>query len=232
MGPPRLAIFARALRATTGFVSLGTCVCEHLHAHFMVDQTRITLIVNGRSACTIDDAEMTDPERLAHGTTRWFVDTRYHIASELPWVPVELDALVMPLFSSRGVAGALELGRRAGFDHALTRELSCAATLISVRMAELGIAPSDEEALRELTSRQAEVAQLAALGSTNQEIGEHLGVSINTVKKHLKDIFDRLGTTNRTELAGALARRPPRDTAPPIGVTRAGRVRITRAPDR
>jgi DNA-binding NarL/FixJ family response regulator len=56
----------------------------------------------------------------------------------------------------------------------------------------------------ELGPRQRDVAQLAVRGLTNKEIGELLGISINTVKARLKEVFHRLEVTNRTELAFVL----------------------------
>ena len=55
------------------------------------------------------------------------------------------------------------------------------------------------------------VAALAVRGCTNVEIGQLLAMSENTVKKHLKDIYERVGVDSRTELATRLARRAPRD---------------------
>lgn len=57
-----------------------------------------------------------------------------------------------------------------------------------------------------LTPRQADVAALAARGATNPQIAQQLGVSENTVKTHLKDVFDRLGVTSRAELDDVLPR--------------------------
>jgi len=55
-----------------------------------------------------------------------------------------------------------------------------------------------------LTERQLEVARLAALGRRCHEIGAALGCSTNTVRSHLRIIYDRLAVTNRVELTRAL----------------------------
>lgn len=52
-----------------------------------------------------------------------------------------------------------------------------------------------------LTSREREVAQLVASGYTNQEIGDRLRISLQTVKNHLQSIFRKLAVANRVELA-------------------------------
>lgn len=55
-----------------------------------------------------------------------------------------------------------------------------------------------------LTPRQLEIAQLATIGRSNAAIARALGISINTVKARLKEVFERLRVDNRTELANAL----------------------------
>ncbi|OPY64878.1 MAG: Transcriptional regulatory protein LiaR [Syntrophorhabdaceae bacterium PtaU1.Bin034] len=44
-----------------------------------------------------------------------------------------------------------------------------------------------------------------ALGRTNKEIGDLLGLSRRTVQKHLEHIFEKLGVTTRTAAAGIAA---------------------------
>jgi DNA-binding NarL/FixJ family response regulator len=53
-----------------------------------------------------------------------------------------------------------------------------------------------------LTSRQLEVLALVAGGRTNREIAEELVVSEHTVRRHLQNIFAKVGVTSR---AGATA---------------------------
>lgn len=51
-----------------------------------------------------------------------------------------------------------------------------------------------------LTSRETEVLLLVYQGDSNQQIADRLFVSINTIKSHMKNIFIKTGSTNRTEL--------------------------------
>lgn len=50
-----------------------------------------------------------------------------------------------------------------------------------------------------LSSRQAEVMELLVAGQTNKEIARSLGMAPGTVKVHVRDIFQRLGASTRTE---------------------------------
>lgn len=56
-----------------------------------------------------------------------------------------------------------------------------------------------------LTNRQIEVINLVRQGKTNKEIGAELFISENTVKYHLKIIYNELGIENRTYLKSTQA---------------------------
>ena len=52
-----------------------------------------------------------------------------------------------------------------------------------------------------LSDREKDVVQLVAQGHRNKEIAEKLFISEQTVKNHLHNIFDKLGVSDRLELA-------------------------------
>jgi len=52
-----------------------------------------------------------------------------------------------------------------------------------------------------LSDREMEVVQFVAQGFQNKKIGKELFISENTVKNHLHSIFDKLGVSDRLELA-------------------------------
>ncbi len=56
-----------------------------------------------------------------------------------------------------------------------------------------------EQSLEVLSAREFEVLQLVATGASNQEIAERLIVAESTIKKHLQNIFGKLGVSNRTQ---------------------------------
>ncbi|HUA45346.1 MAG TPA: AAA family ATPase [Solirubrobacteraceae bacterium] len=62
----------------------------------------------------------------------------------------------------------------------------------------------------ELTAQELQIAQLAASGLSNREIGQMLYLSHRTISSHLYRIFPKLGITSRSELASALELRWPR----------------------
>jgi two-component system nitrate/nitrite response regulator NarP len=49
----------------------------------------------------------------------------------------------------------------------------------------------------ELTSRERELLTALANGWTNLQIASRIGISRNTVKYHLKNLYDKLGVSNR-----------------------------------
>jgi DNA-binding NarL/FixJ family response regulator len=52
-----------------------------------------------------------------------------------------------------------------------------------------------------LSSREVEVLRLVARGRTNQEIADELVIALNTVARHVSNIFDKTGVANRAEAA-------------------------------
>jgi DNA-binding NarL/FixJ family response regulator len=58
-----------------------------------------------------------------------------------------------------------------------------------------------------LTEREVEVLKLIAEGDRNRDIGEHLGITEDTVKVHVKRIMDKLGAKDRTQAVAIGVRR-------------------------
>ena len=58
-----------------------------------------------------------------------------------------------------------------------------------------------------LSAREIEVLQQVARGNRNREIAEHLFISEETVKVHIKHIMEKLGASDRTEAVAIAVRR-------------------------
>jgi two-component system, NarL family, nitrate/nitrite response regulator NarL len=62
-------------------------------------------------------------------------------------------------------------------------------------------APSRERERSPLSQREREIVALVAQGFKNKEMAEKMFISEQTVKNHLHNIFDKLGVSDRLELA-------------------------------
>jgi ATP/maltotriose-dependent transcriptional regulator MalT len=52
-----------------------------------------------------------------------------------------------------------------------------------------------------LSERETEIVELVAYGYSNYEIASHLKIKVNTVKRHLSNIFQKLDIQSRTQAA-------------------------------
>jgi DNA-binding NarL/FixJ family response regulator len=73
-----------------------------------------------------------------------------------------------------------------------------------LRAAGENVAARAREAWWDLTPQELQIAQMAADGLSNREIGEHLYLSPRTISTHLYRLFPKLGVSSRTQLASAL----------------------------
>jgi DNA-binding CsgD family transcriptional regulator len=76
--------------------------------------------------------------------------------------------------------------------------------MTDMRVALGGTAPAD---LTRLTAREREILELAGAGLTNAAIAERLWISPATVKKHLENIYAKLGVANRTAAVTRITQR-------------------------
>jgi LuxR family maltose regulon positive regulatory protein len=90
--------------------------------------------------------------------------------------------------------GRLEAGSGAAREH-LSRVIKAFGPADEAKKRDAGtIAPSEA-----LTARELEVLSFIATGRRNREIADELVVTLETVKKHISHIFDKLDASNRTE---------------------------------
>jgi len=77
------------------------------------------------------------------------------------------------------------------------RAASCARPGVTSR-------PHERRAMDELTPQELQIAQMAASGLSNREIGQQLYLSHRTINAHLYHIFPNLRITSRGQLRDAL----------------------------
>jgi len=137
------------------------------------------------------------------------------------------ELFATPILGCDGWCGGLASFLPSAYDAGIERELAMLTTRLSVWCTQHGISAVPDVGVV-LGQRQHRIAELAARGHTNAEIAEALGISINTVKSRLKEVFERLDVHNRTELAHVLRRLAPLQGIP-AGITRYKTVTVTRA---
>jgi DNA-binding NarL/FixJ family response regulator len=112
--------------------------------------------------------------------------------------------------TARGEKQDLRTGMNLGADDYLTKPVTATELLaaVSARLdrelkrpasafqPDFNSAVPLEQALG-LTAREAEVLLWVAQGKSNPEIGSILGAAENTIKKHLQNIFEKIGVDNR-----------------------------------
>jgi LuxR family maltose regulon positive regulatory protein len=103
-----------------------------------------------------------------------------------------LGRLVTAQSSSGSIAGDVPFDCLARLQHAF-------ATTPALARAERS--PAVAGMVEPLTARESEVLTLMARGDTNAGIAAELVISLDTVKKHVSRVLDKLGAANRTKAA-------------------------------
>ena len=87
---------------------------------------------------------------------------------------------------------------------AAIRDVAAGKTAIMPDIAQL---VDDEPPPAELTEKQATILQSVQRGLSNRDIAKQLEISENSVKKHLKRIFTKIGAATRAEAAAIALRK-------------------------
>ncbi len=144
------------------------------------------------------------------------IDTLRHLSS----AAVPLQAVVLcSSIGARQILESLQLGARGVL---LKESVSCLPACIEAVMDGyywitdrkirdiseimqelLGPDTAKPETLEryKLTKRELQITSLVTAGNTNREIGHLLSISEETVKRHLANVFDKVGVSSRLELA-------------------------------
>jgi DNA-binding CsgD family transcriptional regulator len=237
---------ANRLARANDFVQVATEVCTLTRELFDVVECGVSLHApGGRPTIAVDNMAMpSDAPRLEWLAGAWERDPLHRALIEIS-APVEdgmdfmelakregyvgpaTHMLVLPLIYPRGLLGQLRCGQTTPYSATARRDLQTLATATSVRLTELHVQPDDDPRLAKLTARQRDVARLAGKGMSNADIGRTLDLSHNTIKKHLKDVFETLGVASRAQLAVLMCDMGPVHDYP-RGITRVNGVTIMR----
>lgn len=95
----------------------------------------------------------------------------------------------------------LLVGMACGLEITWALGLSCiAAVLLDPKLTFVVIAQMQKAVTDLLTPLEYSIAMLACRDWTNQEIGEHLGLSVNTVKHYVSGILEKLHIDKREKI--------------------------------
>ncbi len=70
---------------------------------------------------------------------------------------------------------------------------------MSINIARMVVESFQEKKLEELTERENKVLTLLSEGKSYANIGEELNVSLNTIKYHVRNIYEKLHVSNKSE---------------------------------
>lgn len=131
------------------------------------------------------------------------------LRERLPRIPiviltVEDRAAAIVQAIQAGAAGYLlkrdAAGLVAGVEDALEGRASVMSPSVARRLWDLARSTSVTPLTgHSLTRRESEILRLAARGKQQAEIGEALGIALNTVKNHTRNIYEKLGVNTLIE---------------------------------
>lgn len=143
-------------------------------------------------------------DRAASGASpawRAAVDRRGRLHSADPAFAAAL-AREFPAWTGPDLPEPLLSAARDGHEHRLV--LGALTALLSPRGDLTAIRLRPRSAIDALTGRQREVAELGAQGFSHKDIAARLAISPTTARNHLAHAYERLGVSNRAELASLL----------------------------
>ncbi len=114
--------------------------------------------------------------------------------------------------------GVVREAMDAGCDGFVTKRLSVDAVITAIQAVLRGETPISPDVAGgligrrslavggDLTQREAEILQLIGAGLTNQEIADHLRISVNTVRNHVQHVLTKLDGHSKLEAVAIAAR--------------------------
>ncbi|MEV6167423.1 AAA family ATPase [Streptomyces sp. NPDC051954] len=157
---------------------------------------RTALITAGAAALAADDGEagaLFEAALALPGAARW------------PWEHARVQFTYGQwLRRTQDMAGArLQLGAALETFERIGAAMMAQRAAAELRATGVSFTPSDT-ATDPLTTQERQIAELAATGLSNKQIGERLFLSHRTVGSHLYRVYPKLGITSRAALRRAL----------------------------
>lgn len=130
---------------------------------------------------------------------KW-VRTNYPETITLVLTSHDRDAYLANMIEA-GVAGYLDKKLRAGQLISAIRRAACGEFIFDKEQLERSRRWREEVSTKweSLSERERKVLQMLTEGTKNKAISAALGITINTVEKHLENIYRKLGVKSRTE---------------------------------
>lgn len=125
----------------------------------------------------------------------------------------EAKVLILTTFgASDGISQALRNGARGAIlKSADLNELRKAIAAVSRGESsvsdEIAQIMADEPPLKGLSDRQVKILESVTRGLSNEDIARQFGISLATVKEHIKHVCRQMGAANRTEAVAIALRR-------------------------
>jgi DNA-binding CsgD family transcriptional regulator len=141
-------------------------------------------------------------ERQLFGEDEWHAQELFQVVAG----PNDIEHyLATPLIGHGELVGALAVvrsPREPAFTACDLTTMAMASMNVSMALAySLDCEPVAITSMQSLTRREKQIAVYVSRGLDNPEIARQLGISVNTVKKYLKTMFEQLGVSRRAELA-------------------------------
>ncbi len=154
---------------------------------------RPDLVITDLSMPEIDGIDATRQLRAILPGTRVII---LSVHSDPSWVRAAFAAGAFGYLTKSSAPEEIELA---------VREVLKGRFYVSSVVARAAIVPAEDilplEARQRLTPREIEIASLVGTGLRNPEIALRLGVSVTTVRSHLRKVYSKLQLANRIELA-------------------------------
>ncbi|MEU6055343.1 response regulator transcription factor [Streptomyces xanthochromogenes] len=111
------------------------------------------------------------------------------------------DPAIIQSLLAAGVRGFLHKAVTHQALEAAVHDACTPGSQVTLSLSAHGMAGPGEGGFPVLSQREIQVVELAAHGRSNQQIARRLGIAEATVKRHMRNIFDKLQARSRVEAA-------------------------------